>query len=99
TEAVAGNVQYIVDAAHNPVVAILVAAGVVPRQVLARHLAPVLLAIPLVVPPDPAQHAGPWTADHQPSPLARRHGLSAAIDDLRHDTRKRLRATARLGGD
>ena len=42
-EPVAGDVQDVVDAAHDPVVAVLVAAGAVAGEVAAGDLAPVLL--------------------------------------------------------
>ena len=41
-----------------------------------RHLAPILLAIALVVAPDAAEHAGPGLGDHQPAALPRRHRLA-----------------------
>ena len=40
-QAVAGDVEHVVDAAHDPVVAVVVVAGVVAGEVLAGHLAPV----------------------------------------------------------
>ena len=43
-QAVAGDVQHVVDAAHDPVVAVGVAAGVVAGQVHVGHFGPVLFA-------------------------------------------------------
>ena len=74
----AGDVQHVVDAAHDPVVAVGVAAGVVAGQVVVRHLAPVLLAIAVVVAPNAAQHAGPGLGHHQPAALPWRHRLARA---------------------
>jgi hypothetical protein len=53
-EPVTGHVQHVVDAAHDPVISVGVLPGVVAGQIDVRHLAPILLAIALVVAPDAA---------------------------------------------
>ena len=55
----AGHVQHVVDAPHDPVVAVGIAAGVVAGQIHVRHLRPILLLVALVVAPNAAQHARP----------------------------------------
>ena len=96
---VAGHVQHVVDPAHDPVVAVVVAAGVVAGQVVVRHLGPVLLAIPLVVAPNAAQHAGQGLVITSQPPCPAGTGLPLPIDDRRHDAGQRLGATAGLGGE
>src|SRR5262245_18864988 len=57
-EPVAGDVHHVVDAAHDPEVAIFVAPCAVAGEVHARGLAPVLLHVAVRVAVDGAQHAG-----------------------------------------
>ena len=61
-QAVAGDVQHVVDAAHDPEVAVLVPARAVGGEVDARDLRPVLLLVALVVAVDRAQHRRPRLA-------------------------------------
>ena len=74
-EPVPRDVQHVVDAAHDPVVAVRVLAAVVAGQVHVRHFAPIRLLTAVVVAPDAAQHAGPGLGDHQPAALPGGTGL------------------------
>ncbi len=42
---VSGHVQHIVDAAHDPVVAVSIAAGIVAGQIHVRHFRPILFLV------------------------------------------------------
>src|SRR5829696_5195711 len=55
-EAVTGNIHDVVDATHEPVVAVLVAAGAIAREVHAGELAPVCRLVALWITVDAAQH-------------------------------------------
>src|SRR5262249_59051832 len=59
SQAVARDVHHVVDPTHDPEVAVLVATGAVAREVDARHLAPVLLAVALGIAVHAAPHPGP----------------------------------------
>ena len=68
TQTMTGNIQHVVDAAHDPVVAVGVAACVVAGQILAGDLAPVDVLVPIIVAPDAAEHSGPRVCDDKPPP-------------------------------
>ena len=89
-QAMAGDVQHVVHPAHDPEVAVLVAAGAVGGEVDVRHLAPVLLAIAFVVAVDRPQHRRPGLADHQEAALVRPAATCPACPRCR----PRRRATA-----
>ncbi len=76
----AGNVQHVIDAAHDPEVAVLVAPGAVAREVDVRDLAPVLGAVPVVVAVDGAEHARPGALDHQVTAVIGRLFVAVDID-------------------
>src|SRR5207237_7437542 len=80
-EAVARNVYHVVHAPHNPEVSVLVSARAVAREVYAVNLAPVLLAVTLVVAPDGSEHRRPGALDDEVAALVRL-GL---LPRLRHD--------------
>src|SRR5207253_3222218 len=98
-ETVAGDVHDVVDAAHHPEVAVLVAACAVAGEVHAGNLAPVLLDVALVVAPNRAQHAGPRLLQDEVTALVRADRLALAVYDVRHDAGERPRARAGLGRD
>ena len=97
-EAVAGDVDDVVDAADHPEVAVLVAARGVADEVGRRAEAlEVGLDEALVVAVERAQHRRPRPADHeQPLPLLDRLAV-ALVDDLGLDPRERRRRRAGLG--
>ena len=96
---VARDVEHVVDAAHDPVVAVAVAACVVAGEVLALNFRPIDFLVTLVVSPDATQHAGPWVGDGEHAALVDADFLAALIDDLGDHPRQRLGAASRLGGD
>src|SRR4029079_7332500 len=95
-EAVAADVDHVVDAAHDPVVAVVVLAGVVASEVVALELRPVLLFVAVVIAPDAAEHAGPGTADAEHAALVRFDGLASFVENRGDDAGERLGATAGL---
>src|SRR4051812_35213141 len=98
-QTMARYIEYIVDATHDPVIAIVVAASVVAGQVHAGHLAPINFLEAIIVAPNPAQHAGPRLRHHQPATLILTHRIASVIDNRRNDSRQRHGATARLRWD
>src|SRR5438874_13785564 len=62
-QSMAADFDHVVDATHDPVVAVLVLPGVIAGEVMPRQLRPVLLLVALVVAPNAAEHAGPRLAD------------------------------------
>ena len=94
-----GDVQHVVDAAHDPVISILVAARGVPGNIEAiAEFLPVGSEITLVVPPDRPQHRGPGPLDHEVAAgVGRFHGAPLVIDDVGEYSRQGLGAGAGLG--
>src|SRR5690606_15851543 len=97
-EAVAGDVHHVVHAAHDPEVAVLVAPGAVAGEVRVRHLAPVLVAVPVVVAVDGAQHAWPRPLDDQVAARVRGHLVAVGVHHGGVDAEERHAGRARLGG-
>src|SRR5690606_11860527 len=95
-ETMAGDVDNIVDAAHDPEIAVLVDACIVAGEILMRYAAPVLLLVAFVIAPDSAQHAGPGVADDKPAALVRAHRLAAVVRHFGQDPGQWLRAASRL---
>src|SRR5581483_1620043 len=62
---VPGYVEDVVDSAHDPEVAVLVAARAVAGEIITLKFAPVLLAIAPLVAVDGAQHRGPRPANDE----------------------------------
>src|SRR6185369_16264374 len=98
-EPMPGDVHDVVDASHDPVVAVLVAARAVAGEVDARHLAPVLLLEALRVAVDRPQHAGPRLGDHEIAALVGTERLAVTAPDLGHDPREGQGGRARLRRD
>ena len=97
-EAVAGDVDDVVDAAHDPEVAVLVAAGAVAGEVDAGDLAPVLLLEALGVAVDGAQHRRARAFDHEKAACVGGTDLPLSIDDIGDDAGKRRVAEPGLVG-
>ena len=72
----AGDVEHVVDAAHDPVVAVLVAPGAVAGEVDARDVAPVLGLVAVVVAVEGAEHRRPGLLDDQEPALVGSHRLA-----------------------
>ena len=96
TEAVAGDVEDIVDATDDPEVTFLVASGSVTSEVGSLNLAPVLFPIAGLVAPDAAEHRGPRLTDDKLTTLPMRDFFALIIDDCRVDSKKRQGRSAGL---
>ena len=88
-DAVAGDVHHVVDAAEQPVVALLVALGAVAREVHAREAAPVGRLVALRVAVDAAQHGRPRPLEDQVAALTERQALAVGVHDIGRDARER----------
>src|SRR5690606_38907699 len=80
SQAVARHVQHVVDAAHDPDIAIFVALGTVPRKVIALGFRwEVALLESFGVAPDRPDHGWPGFLDHQGTPLSGRYFLAILV--------------------
>ena len=95
-ETMTGNVEHVVDTTDDPEIPLLVAAGAIPGEVGALHLAPVLLAIALHIAPNASEHGGPWLADDEFASLTMRNLLAVIIDNGGIDSEERERSGTRL---
>ncbi|CUI64280.1 Uncharacterised protein [Achromobacter xylosoxidans] len=94
----ARHVQHIVDAAHDPEVAVRIALRAVAGQVVtAQFRREVALLEALRVAPDVADHRRPRALDHQETAIALVDVAAGLIDDGGGDARQRQRARTRLG--
>jgi len=93
---VAGDVQHVVDTAHDPVVAVLVAARAVAGEVEAGVFRPVLADITFGVAVQGPHHGGPRLLQHQVALFARRNRVARIIQDVRFDAGEGPRRAARL---
>src|SRR2546428_2780403 len=94
-DAVARDVEYIVHATQNPEVALLVTLRAVAGEVHVLPLAPVDLAVALVVAPDGAQHTGPRLRDGEIA-AADFHFFTLAVEEHRFDAGEGHRGRTRL---
>src|SRR5262249_29165497 len=97
-DAVPGDVEHVVDAPQNPVVAVGVPFGAVAREVDPGPAAPVHLPVALVVAPDGTQHAGPRAGDRELT-TADLHRFALTVEQLGVDAGEGDRRRARLAGD
>src|SRR5512146_1506254 len=81
----AGNVDHVIDATHDPVVAILVASGAVAGEVDAWNLRPVLAYVAIGIAVNGAQHAWPRLLNDEETAGTFGHGLPIHGDDFGHD--------------
>src|SRR2546429_3112663 len=95
-DAMPGHVQHIVDAAHDPVVTVLVLAAAAAGEITLLHFAPVNFLVTLRITPDAAQHARPRFPYDELSAGVARDRLALVIHDFRHDAEKRKRGGGRL---
>src|SRR3569623_253278 len=100
TEAMAGDVEHVVDAAHDPEVTVFIAPGAVAGEIiLAAKFAPIGFDIPFVISPNGAQHRRPRLLDHEVTALVRRgDAVAALVDHVGDDAGQGPRARAGLGG-
>src|SRR5215831_3509305 len=93
----AGHINHVIDAAHDPKVTVLILAGAVTGKVHAFDLRPVLLPITRVVAIDGSQHRRPRTRNDEIPTLIGADRLAVARHHVRFNTRKWFRAGPRLG--
>ncbi len=98
-DAVAGDVEHVVDAADDPEVAVLVASRAVAREVDARDDVPVRLEVALVVAPERARHRRPRPPDDELAALVRLARVAAVLHDGDVDAEERQAGAPRLGED
>ena len=98
-EAVAADVDDVVDAAHEPEVAVFVAAGAVAGEVGAGDLGEVGFDETFVVAVDGAGHGWPGFADDEEAALAWGDGFALLGDDFGDDSEEGFGGGAGLGGD
>ncbi|KAF5036203.1 hypothetical protein DSECCO2_577490 [anaerobic digester metagenome] len=84
-QAVPGDIEHVVGAALDPVVAVLVAPGHVAGEIHARDLLPVRLAVAGLVPGQAREHPGPGLAQHQEAALVGRHGRARGVHHIGGD--------------
>src|SRR5438128_2721243 len=80
-EAVAGDVEHVVNAADDPEISVLVAARAVAGEIHAFEIAPVRLLVASLVAPDAAQHPRPRFSDDKFAALIRPEFLAVVIHD------------------
>ena len=93
---VAGNVDHVVHSAQQPVVAVLVLAASVAREIQSFVGAEVRLDEPVVVAPRGPHDARPRLLDAQLAGRAVWHLVALVVDDDRLDAEERAAGTARL---
>ena len=96
-DAMAGDVEHVVNTAHDPEVAVFVLPAAVPGEVAVLDLTPVDFLVALGVTPDAAQHARPGLAQDQLAAGVARDRFAPVIHHFRHHTKKRQRRRAGLG--
>src|SRR6478672_6243481 len=91
------DVDHVVDASHDPEVAIFVPSSAIAGKVNILNLRPVLLAITVVVAPDSPQHRWPGTLDNQIAALVCAHFLPVTRHHGNIDSRERFSCGPGLG--
>src|SRR5882757_4340781 len=86
--AMAGDVQHIVNAAHDPKIAVLVLPAAIAGKVTALYFGPIHFLIALRVAPQAAQHARPRLANHEFAPGISRNSPALLIHDFGHNPKK-----------
>src|SRR5688500_20252001 len=94
----AADVYHIVDAAHYPVVSVLVAACAVARKIIPWGLGPRRFLVPIVVAPDRPQHRRPWMLDNPITAFADTDRFAALSNDIDKNNRQRTVSSARPRG-
>ena len=90
-DAMPSHVQHVVDAAHDPVVTVLVLPAAVAGEVTPLHFAPVNFLVPPRITPDAAQHARPGLPYDELSAGVARDRLAFVIHDFWYNTKERKR--------
>src|SRR5581483_5998745 len=90
------DIDYVIDAAHDPEIPIFIFACTVAGKVNARNLRPVLLYVTVRITIDCAQHSRPGLLEHKISTRTGGYRFSVHCDDFRNNSRERLCARSRL---
>ena len=98
-EAMAADVDDVVDAAHEPEVAVGIAARAVAGEVAAGNFAPIGFFVALRVAVDGARHRGPGFADDEQAAVAVRDRLALFCNYFGHNSEERACGRSGLGGD
>src|SRR5579871_3802946 len=93
------NVQHVVNAPHDPEIAVFVFARAVAGEVHAGDLRPVILDVAVGIAIHGAQHAGPRPLEDKESAATIRYRLAIHSDDFGYDSGEWLRRRARLRRD
>src|SRR5205823_9199746 len=96
--AVPGHIENVVDAAHEPEVAIFVAPGPVTGEIHAGKPCPVRRDVAIGIAPDRAHHRRPRTPQHEIAATPQAYAVPLLVHDVRLHTRKRERGRARVEG-
>ena len=96
-EAVAGDVEHVIDAADDPEIAVLVPAGAVTGEIESGNFAPVSFLIPRAVAVNGAEHGGPGFANDEFAAHVGSDFLAVVIDDGGINAEERKRRGAGLG--
>src|SRR5205085_9103100 len=95
-ETMTGDVDDVVDPAHDPEIAVLISARTIAGKIDAGNLRPVLLPVTRIVPVNRAEHRRPWSLNDQVSSLVWADGFSVARHDVGIDAREWFGARAGL---
>ena len=98
-QAMAGNVDDIIDASHDPEISVLIFARAVAGEVHAGNLRPVLLHIAVGIAIDGAQHSRPGLLEDQESAGAEGDRLAIHSHNFGNDAGKWSRGRSRLGSN
>src|SRR5438270_11509930 len=92
----AGNINNVIHATHDPEVAVFIFAGTVAGEIHARDLRPVLLHIAVGIAVNGTQHSWPGLLENQESTRASRDWFALHSYNLGHNAWKRFGAGSRL---
>src|SRR5262249_50285419 len=81
-DSMSGNIDDVVDAAHDPEISIFVAARAVTGEVHVGDFAPVLPFIAFRISINRAHHRRPWTFDDEKPPLIGSDGITLPVHNV-----------------
>src|SRR5438105_13308517 len=87
-ETMTGDVDDVVDPAHDPEIAVLISARAIAGKIDSGNLRPVLLLVTRIVSVDRAEHRRPWFLNDQVSSLVWANGFAVASHDVGVDARE-----------
>src|SRR5690554_4254284 len=90
------DIEHIVDTAHHPIKAVLIASRTIARKIFAGEDIEIGLFEALIVAPDGAEHRRPGLLDDEQAARAGGDLFAALIDDLRHDAEEGMATSAGL---